>query len=60
MPVPDHDAGPETEEVPCGDEGRCNGAVRVFKCDDQQRRQPGLEQTQRPDPRRQLSHLEGA
>ena len=43
-PAPDRDAGPEAKEVPCGDEGRSDGAVRVLKHDDQRRRQPRLEQ----------------
>ena len=60
MPAPDRDAGPKTEEMPCGDEGRSNGAVGVLKRKDQRRRRTGLEQAWGPNPRRQLGHLEGA
>ena len=59
-PAPDHDTGPEAEEMPYSDKGGGNGAVRVLKRKDQRRRRSGLEQAWGLNPRRQLGHLEGA
>ena len=49
-PAPDHDAGPETKEMPCGDKGGGNGTVRVLKCKDQGRRGTRLEQARGLNP----------
>ena len=35
MLVPDHDTGPETEEMPCGDKGGGDGTIWVLKHKDQ-------------------------
>ena len=59
-PFVNRELGTKAEEMPCGEEGRENGAVWVLKGDDKRGGRKGFVERRLPDPGRELCHSEVA